>query len=217
MSTDETLSGRAGESEAGSAAQSDNKAQVNTSEEDRASEKVKNPEGVLKENRRLLSDLKKLKEEREQLSSRLEEIEQNQLAAAGKKDELISALKTQVKERDEKLKKTTQGYAMRAVNQQVAEAAREMGCDKPELIMKLADLSEVPVSDDFTVDRESLRAALERVKADVPALFKKTVSAPRDGTPTNDGKILGVREGDKDFGSMTLGELKQQWRSLKKA
>lgn len=197
--SNENLGGSAAESETDSVGQ-DQTSNTN-------SDQVKDPESVLKHNRKLVAELRALKEERERLASQMSEIEQEKLASAGKKDELIQSLKTQVKEREEKLKKTTQSFAMKAVNQQVADAARAMGCDRPELIMKLADLSDVPVGDDFQVDAEALRMSLEKVREDVPQLFKKPVSAPRDGTPGSSQMFTG----QKPIGKMSVAELAEMY------
>lgn len=145
---------------------------------------IKNPAGLLKKNAELLAKLKAEQEKARAHEERLAQIEQDQLAAAGKKDELIDSLKKQVKEHQDKLKSVTQTFALKSVNSQVMDAARAMGCEKPEVVMRLADLSSVSVSDDFSVDAEALKTALDQVKSQVPELFKRTPGAIKDGSPT---------------------------------
>lgn len=147
------------------------------------SEEIKNPDAVLKKNRELLAKLKAEQEKAKSIQEKLDQIEQEKLAQAGKKDELIEALKTKTKTLEEQYKQATQTFALKSVNSQVLDAARAMGCEKPEVIMKLADLSSVTVNDDFSVDTDALKMALEKVKDEVPALFKKVAAAPRDGVP----------------------------------
>lgn len=168
-------------------------------------EEIKNPEAVLKKNRELLAKLKAEQDKAKSIQEKLDQIEQEKLAQAGKKDELIDALKTKAKTLEEQYKQATQTFALKSVNSQVLDAARAMGCEKPEVIMKLADLSSVTVNDDFSVDTEALKSALEKVREDVPALFKKATAAPRDGVPaTGDLK-------PKLPNQMSIAELKEMY------
>jgi predicted nuclease with TOPRIM domain len=146
---------------------------------------TKDAAGVFKKNQELLSKLKELQTKASEAQSRLDEIEQTKLMETGQKDEVIKRLQTQIKEREDKLKVTTQSFALKIINAQVADQARAMGCDKPEILLKLADLSTVSVMDDFSVDSDALKAAIERVKVDLPELFKKQVAAPRDEVPAS--------------------------------
>ena len=194
MSTESTANG-----------QSDEQTNGELNNQESTTDAVKNPDAVLKKNRELLAKLKEKSEAEQKLKEQLEQIEQDKLAQSGKKDELIDALKKQIRERDEKLKTVTQTFAFKTVDQQVVDAARDMGCTKPEMIKKLADLSGVTVSDDFSVDRDALKLALDKVKEDLPELFKKTPSAPRDGTPA---AIMQTNE----VGKMSIKELQDAYR-----
>lgn len=180
----------------------DNSSNGTTEANGEQTEEIKNPDAVLKKNRELLAKLKIEQDKAKSIQEKLEQIEQEKLAQAGKKDELIESLKTKTKTLEEQYKQATQSFALKTVNSQVLEAARAMGCEKPEVIMKLADLSSVTVNDDFSVDSEALKIALDKVKEDVPALFKKVAAAPRDGVPaTGDVKA-------KTPDQMSIAELK---------
>jgi hypothetical protein len=193
---------------------SDQSGNAQTSEANGAGEnpdttQVQNPEGVLNKNRELLNKLKAEQAKRQEIEDKLNQIEQDRLANAGKKDELIEALKKQLKDKEETFKRTTQSFALKTVRQQVMDAARSMGAEKPELIEKLADLSQVGVADDFSVDQDALMLALGKVKEDAPMLFKKAVAAPRDGTPSN------FVNGQKPIAQMSVKELTELY--IKKA
>lgn len=166
------------------------------------SEEIKNPDAVLKKNRELLAKLKAEQDKAKSIQEKLDQIEQEKLAQAGKKDELIDSLKAKTKTLEEQYKQATQSFALKSVNAQVLDAARAMGCEKPEVVMKLADLSSVTVNDDFSVDNDALKMALEKVKEEVPVLFKKVAAAPRDGVP-NAGDTKPKLPGD-----MSIAELK---------
>lgn len=190
-------------------AHSDEQVNDELTNQESQTEVVKSPDAVLKKNRELLAKLKEKSEAEQKLKEQLEQIEQEKLVSSGKKDELIESLKRQVREREEKLKGVTQTYALKSVDQQIFAMAMEMGCEKPEVVKKLADLSDVTVGEDFLVDRDALKMALEKVKDDVPALFKKQLSAPRDGVPKH------KQEGAKSVSGMSIKELQDLY--LKKS
>jgi len=179
MSTDQEANGHQTQEANGEGKDTSNQSEQSTQDVTT----VENPEAVLKKNRELLSKLKQTQEKFNELQERLTEKEQQELAASGKKDELIESLKSQLKDRESKLKETTQSFALKTVNSQVLDMARDLGCVKPDKILKLADLSAVQVGEDFTVDRDALKSAIEQVREEIPELFKKQVSAPRDGVP----------------------------------
>lgn len=170
---------------------------------------VKSPDAVLKKNRELLAKLKERSEAEQKLRDQIDIFEQEKLAQAGKKDELIDSLRKQIKDTQEKIKGMTQTFALKSVNQQVLEAAREMGSTKPEHVMKFADLSTVTVNEDFSVDNDALKLALEKVREELPELFKKAPAAPRDGTPN--ARV----DGQKSIDKMSIVELQQLY--MKKA
>lgn len=169
-------------------------------------EQVMNPQAVLKKNRELLARLKAEQDRAKEAQEKLDALEQDKLATAGKKDELIEQLKKQLKEKGDELKGVTQTFARKSVNSQILEAARAMGCDKPEVVIKLADMSDVTVGDDFSVDRDALKSALEKVRDEVPTLFKKTPMAPKDGTPS------AGYEAPKSIAKMTVAELTELYK-----
>lgn len=172
-------------------------------------EEIKDPKAVLKKNQELLSKLKTTKERLEELERKATEAEQEKLAQSGKHVEVIESLKKQLAQKDTELKQTTQSFAWKSVKQQVIDVAKSMGAENAEAVMKLADLKSVPVNDDFSADSEALKMVIEQVKKDVPSLFKKQVTAPKDGTPNY------KPEGQKELGQMTIAELKELY--MKKA
>lgn len=185
--------------------QSDEQTNGELSNQENTTETVKNPDAVLKKNKELLAKLKEKSDAEQKLREQLELIEQEKLIQAGKKDEYIDLLKKQLREKEDKLKTVTQTFAYKSVDQQVADAAREMGCTKPEMVKKLADLSSVTVNDDFSVDRDALKLALEKVREDLPELFKKVPAAPRDGAPAT--KVQTPTE----IGKMSIKELQEAY------
>lgn len=172
MTTEDPTQGSALNPEDGSATPDGNKEQVN------------NAEAVARKNRELLAELKKEREAKAEFQKQLDDIETQRLADSGQKDELIKKLQDQIKATEEKLKGTTNTFATKTVKAQLREAARAMGCEKPDLVLKLANLSDISVStEDFSVDSDSLKGVLEAVKNEAPELFKKQAAPPRDGNP----------------------------------
>jgi hypothetical protein len=199
MSTEEIQGGSASNSDEGSALREE------------ATEQVINADGYQKKNRELLAELKKEREAKAEFQKQLDAIETQKLADSGQKDELIKRLQTQLSERETKLKESTNTFAMKTVKAQFSDAARAMGCEKPHLALKLANLADVSVStDDFSVDADSIKAALEAVKDEAPELFRKNVPAPRDGTPSTSA----IRGSGSVTAESSLDELKAAFNRL---
>ena len=169
-------------------------------------ETVKDPASVLKKNRELLAEIARIKEQNRQLAAEKEQENLTRLEQEGNKDELISALKKQVKDSEDKTKSITKAFAGKTVRQQMLTAAAKAGAENPDLVLRLVDTSEIEISDDFEVNADQLNSALGKVKDDVPALFKKQTSAPRDGNPG------GFETGKKDLSKMTDSELRRAFK-----
>jgi hypothetical protein len=63
-----------------------------------------------------------------------------------------------------------------------AEASRR-GCIKPDALIKLADLSDIDIDDEFNVDHASVKSLLDRMQKENDFLFKKDPTPPKDGVP----------------------------------
>jgi len=123
----------------------------------------------------------KLKKELDNWRTKAKDLEQKQLEADGQKDKVIEMLKEEVS-----TYKKTQAEMMRSkVRDQVAVKAAEMGCLKPELMLKAIDV------DQFEVDAGTLRVTnqdlllktIEDFKKENSFMFKQSGPSVKDGVP----------------------------------
>lgn len=142
---------------------------------------VKDLEGLLKKRDELLAANKRYKKEMSDLQARLEAIEQDKLKAEGKKDELLTTLQKQLKEKDEKLNQVFGSFAKRQLEAQIKTVAIKAGCVDADVIVNLTDLSQFEVDDQsFQADESSVTDLVEKFKKEKPYLFQKV--APKFDT-----------------------------------
>jgi hypothetical protein len=154
---------------------------------------------------RLLAEKKKEQEKRRGLEERLSLLEQEKLEAEGKKDELIKTLKAQAQETAKKYNQATATYAQKLVESQLSQKAKEFGCVDTELLAKAIDLNSLEVSEDFTVDAQSLETQLNQIRQSKPYLFKAEAPKFKDGVPTNKQQ----QNPATDIHKMSLEEMKK--------
>ncbi len=169
------------------------------------SDAVKNAEAVLAKNKELLAELNRLKGENKSFLDKAAEAEQEKLMAAGKKDEVIANLQKQITELKTSGQTTQSRYAKTAVEDQILIAARSMGSDKPETVLKLIDQTGITVDDNFRVNKDQLNAALAKVKEDVPALFRKAAGRMNDLDPQS-AKDMNLKPDTKKMSREQLRE-----------
>lgn len=147
---------------------------------------------------------KKLQSRLEELESRIMQTEQQKLEAEGKKDELIESLRSQLGEREEKLKDVTSTFAYRSVTEQVRAEAAKLGCVDSSALVKLLDLGEVDIdSETFSANSEQIQGLLEQSKQKYPYLFGKPAPKFAEGVPSSNQKF------EVDTSKMSAAELHQ--------
>jgi hypothetical protein len=135
--------------------------------------------------RRLLGEKKKLQAEYGDMKSRLSELEENQLAGEGKKDELIESLRKRVGEYEKKYKDTVMTYAQTTIQDQVSVVASQMGCIDTSTLVAVAGLETLEPDENFRVNADQVKMLLESEREKRPYLFQKSAPAVSDGTPRN--------------------------------
>lgn len=172
-------------------------------------QEIKDPKAVLAKNRELLAEVAKIKAEKLALQNERDAAELAKVEATGNKDAVIETLRKQAKDAEEKRVADSKRFGKKTVNDQLVSAALQMGAEKPELVLRLVDTASIGIDDDYQVDSAALKAALGKVKEDVPALFKKQAAAPRDGNPsgfTPDGKV--------DVSKLSREQMKDAFRKV---
>lgn len=155
---------------------------------------------------------KKAKAKLDEISKKLKEFEERDLAAQGKSQELIESLRSQIKEKDEKLQNVVGGFAYKSVSSQIREEAIKQGCLDVDLLLKASNDEfskiEVDAENGFSVNSDDLKRFMETTMTKHPMLFKKSAPKFHDASPG------GVVDGKKDFSKMTSAELLQEYKNL---
>ena len=134
--------------------------------------------------KKLLAEKKKLQAERDEAAKKLADIETEKLQAAGKQDEVIQNLKADKKKIEDQFLNALGGFAQRSVETALEAEAAKLGCVDVGLLKKAVDLGEIDVNkEDFSVDSDSLKKAIQGAQAKHPYLFKKAGPQFADGTP----------------------------------
>lgn len=156
---------------------------------------------------------KKAKAKLDEVSKRLKEFEERDMAAQGKSQELIESLRSQIKEKDEKLNNVVGSFAYKSVSSQIREEAIKQGCLDVDLLLKAGNEEfakiEVDAENGFSVNSDDLKRFMETTMNKHPMLFKKSGPKFHDAAPK-----AGENFGTKDVSKMTTAELLNEYKNL---
>jgi hypothetical protein len=176
-------------------------------------EKTKQDEKVAYETyKRTVDEAKKAKSKVDELAQKLKGYEEKELEAQGKSQELIESLRSQIKEKDEKINKVVGSFAFRSVESQLKAEALKHGCVDVDLLLKASSSEfssiEVDAENGFAVNQDDLKRFFEMTIAKHPALFKKAASKFHDAAPVVNGDTK------KDYSKMNTAELLIEYKNL---
>jgi hypothetical protein len=169
------------------------------------SEDVKDPKAVLAKNQELLGKVKSASEKAKALEDELNKIKSEKLAAEGKKDELIEALKSQVTE----VKKRETQLGWNIVSGQVAVEAAKRGCVNVDTLMKVVDFGSAQIdTENFTVAKEDINLILDKAVKDHQYLFQSSVKKTKDAGASHS------IDTEVDIGKMSKDKLFEAYRQV---
>lgn len=125
---------------------------------------------------KLLSEKKKLQSKAEAYESELQKLREEKLGTEGKKDELLTEYKKKYEDLEGKFKGSVGKFAMKTLADAIEKEALKSGCLNPKSLSRLVDMAEIDVNEDFDVNQDQLKKAIEKVKTENPFMFAK--SAP---------------------------------------
>lgn len=138
---------------------------------------IENPEAFMAKQKEILAELKAEREKRKELENFKKDLEQKELEKNGQYEDVIKQLKEErdnlAAEKDKKIK----DFAYRRFQDQIISTAKEQGCVKPDLLLKLMtedQMKSVSIDDNFDIDKKELGSLMENLKkeyADI-GLFK---------------------------------------------
>ncbi len=122
---------------------------------------------------------KRLQEEKR----KREELEKQSLAEKGQYKELADVWQRKAKEAEDLASKLKEAFAVKSVSDSVISEARSLGCVDPEALINLVNLNELPLDENFNVDRSHVKVVLEDMKKQKPYFFKQAALKVPDATP----------------------------------
>jgi len=125
----------------------------------------------------------------EEFEIRMRDIENDKLAAEGKKDELIERYKGQLGEKENEVNKLKSTFGLSVLNKAIEAEAQRKGCTDPSKLMKLidpADLKGLEIKDDFSISGESLESLVDKAQKENSFLFKTNKVIIKDEMPSNE-------------------------------
>jgi hypothetical protein len=131
---------------------------------------------------KVLSEKKKRDSELDSVTKELQKLKEEKLNADGKKDELLTEYKKKYDDLDGKFKGAVGKFAMKTLTDSVEKEALKSGCLNAKALVKLIELSDIEVNEDFEVDQDALKKAIENVKTENPFMFSKSAPQFKDVT-----------------------------------
>lgn len=135
--------------------------------------------------RRAVGEVKALKAKLNELLAQKEAEEQQRLSEQGKWKEKAELLEKALREKDERLNSIVSTFARRVFEESAKQVAQEVGARKEAVqdILRVADFSDVEVTEDFTVNRDQLKAKLEALSKEKPWFFEQKKPSVPSATP----------------------------------
>jgi regulator of replication initiation timing len=175
-----------------------------------------NIDGLVKHKEKLLGENKKLKSEMAELRRLVESSQQEKLQAEGKKDELIAALKKEKDELSKKVVGTHSAFAMRVISGELKAEAAKQGCVALEDFVRLIDLNDIEVDDNYNPDPEKVKALVQDAVRSKPYLFSKAGPNVNTKLPNGESVPEPKREDLSKLSAKELLELAHARAKLKK-
>jgi hypothetical protein len=154
---------------------------------------------------KVLNEAKAAKAKLAEAEAERERERQAKLEQEGKFKEAADEWKKKFEETEKKAMSFVKTYGQKVFASETKSVALELGAnpDALEDIIKTGDWSEVEIGNDFSVDREKLKAAVSKMQQAKPWFFKSQVSAPKDVTPGQKPPAAGT----KSIEQMSVDEL----------
>ena len=172
-----------------------------------SSEKPSRPELSYDTYKRTVGEAKKYKSQVQEMQERLKTYEEREMEAKGQHQDLIQALRDENAKLKSGIRERDEVYTWSKRREALTSAAYQLGCSKPEHLLKLMDvekLNEIEVKEDFTPVMDDIHRVVEEYKTnpDYGYLFKQP--SPKVETVNPMSKI--EKEGPVDFDSLPLSE-----------
>jgi len=159
--------------------------------------------------RRTVDEVKKLKAELSEKSAAIEKInkekeaeKRGELLQKGKLEEIVNLLQSEKEQADKRAKQIEDRFKLKAVTSELFSVAKEEGCIDLGFLSRLVepeDIEAIAVDDNYTVDRESVKAVIAKKKMETKgiSLFKPMEQkTPKDANIRQDKEVKGFKGAD---------------------
>lgn len=162
--------------------------------------------------RKAIGELKSLKAKIGEYEAREQEREQSVLAEQGKYKEALESTVKKQKELEAALEAKEKAFAKKIFTKEVQELALQFGARKEALedIVKVGDWSSVEIDENFSINKDQLKAQIANLSKSKPFYFVSNATPPRDVNTSAVGA-----PNTKSVQEMSKEELMAQLRNLK--
>jgi hypothetical protein len=129
-----------------------------------------------------------------------EEFEKATLAEKGQFKELADAWQRKATEAETAALKIKQAFVIKTAADAVMLEAQKLGCVDPEVVVSLVNVNDIPIDDNFNVDKNNVKVLLEDVRKSKSYLFKQPAPKVIDATPSK------PEEPKLELSKMTIAE-----------
>lgn len=152
--------------------------QVQSDESTQSSEQTEEPIVVTKSAEELAKRLKEVSQEAKTSRQKVaeekrqkEDLQKSLLQEQGKYKELADIYQRKATDSESQTAKLKQAFAYKLVSDAVEIEATKLGAKNVDDVLRLMDLDQVPIDDQFNVDRNSVKAMMEDFKKNRDYLF----------------------------------------------
>jgi len=158
---------------------------------------------------KILNEKKNVQGKLSEYEAELQSLREEKLQREGNHEKLIEDLRKKNTELSTNLSKKDQSYAWNTLTSEIKREAMRAGCEKPDKLIRLLDdedLRSIEVGENFSIDKQSLSAVLEKAKRENSFLFKSSNKITANGNPSTK-----IEENNKlnDLSKLSLEELKE--------
>lgn len=167
--------------------QSDDKAIQPNSEQSQPNEEIianRSAEELAKRLKEVSQEAKLNRQKASELKRQNEELQKQKLQEQGQYKELAEISQRKAQEIEQQANKLKQAFAFKTVSDAVAMEAIKLGAKNVDDVIQLMQLDQIPIDDQFNVDRESVKTIMEDFKKKKEYLFNgKPGPKIADATP----------------------------------
>lgn len=143
----------------------------------------RSPEDYAKRLSEVAAENKKFRQANAELKAKNEAIENERLAEQGKWQEIAQKERARAEAAEKAAKETNARFALRTVESQVKAEAAKRGCVDTDALLKLMDMNDLEVDEDYSVKGETMNQVFERMQKEKGYLFSKQAPNHRDLAP----------------------------------